>query len=242
MPTGVPRSVEGTLVRMSTETEVPPAQPAPPAAEPAEARHAATVVIVRPHTIRPSGCEVLLLKRTSKASFVAGAHVFPGGAVDGDDARIAHGLPGEYVDQFVVAAIRECFEEAGLLFAHRRSGVVISPEDRIRWRLGLARGDQKFGELLASEDLVLDTAPLRYWSRWITPVGLPKRFDARFFLAPEPAGQHATPDETEITESGWFSPEDALRSAESGEMLLILPTRMTLQTLAFASTLAEFFG
>ncbi len=209
--------------------------------EPAEARHAATVVIVRPHTTRLSGCEVLLLKRTPRASFVAGAHVFPGGAVDNDDARIARGLLGS-VNSFVVAAIRECFEEAGLLFAHRRNGVVISPEDRIVWRRTLARGDQNFGELLEREDLVLDTAPLRYWSRWITPVGLPKRFDARFFLAPEPIGQHATPDETEITESGWFSPDEALRSADSGEMLLILPTRMTLQTLAFAPTLAEFFA
>jgi 8-oxo-dGTP pyrophosphatase MutT (NUDIX family) len=203
---------------------------------PVPTRDAATVVIVRPPSTRPVGCEVLLLKRAPRASFVAGAHVFPGGAVDGEDARIGTGLG---IDRFIVAAIRECFEEAGLLFAYRRRGAVVSPEDRIGWRRELAAGVTTFSGLLIREDLVLDTGPLRYWSRWVTPVGLPKRFDARFFLAPEPAGQHATPDETEITESGWFGPDDALRYADQGEMLLILPTRMTLQTLADAATLGE---
>jgi 8-oxo-dGTP pyrophosphatase MutT (NUDIX family) len=203
---------------------------------PVATRDAATIVIVRPPTARLVGCEVLLLKRTPRASFVAGAHVFPGGVVDDEDARLGSGLG---VDRFVVAAIRECFEESGLLFAQRRHGIVISPGDRIRWRSELAAGVATFGGLLTREDLVLDAGPLRYWSRWVTPVGLPKRFDARFFLAPEPAGQHATPDETEITESGWFGPDDALRRADRGEMLLILPTRMTLQTLADSPTLGE---
>jgi 8-oxo-dGTP pyrophosphatase MutT (NUDIX family) len=204
-------------------------------------RDAATVVIVRPHQSLPRQCEVLLLKRTLRASFVAGAHVFPGGAVDESDHQLVETAPfaGGPVNQFVVAAIRECFEEAGLLFAQRRSGVEISPTERVGWRRSLADGGQTFAELLDREELTLDAGSLRYWSRWVTPVGLPKRFDARFFLAPEPPGQHATPDETEITQSGWFDPEDALERADRGEMLLILPTRMTLQALASAPNLAD---
>jgi 8-oxo-dGTP pyrophosphatase MutT (NUDIX family) len=211
--------------------------------ESAVPRDAATVVIVRPHQSLPSQCEVLLLKRTLRASFVAGAHVFPGGAVDESDYRIAETTPlaGAPVNPFLVAAIRECFEEAGLLFARRRTGLEISPHERVRWRRSLADGAQTFADLLDHEQLMLDTGSLRYWSRWVTPVGLPKRFDARFFLAPEPPDQHATPDETEITQSGWFDPEDALERADRGEMLLILPTRMTLQALASTPNLEELF-
>lgn len=144
--------------------------------------------------------------------------------------------------QFLVAAVRECFEEAGLLYAHYRDGAPTSDDQRTRWRAELARGDRMFHQLIADEGLVLDVGPLRYLSRWVTPVGSPKRFDARFFLAPELPGQVATPDRNEITESGWFSPSEALRRADRGEMLLILPTRMTLQALATASSIGELFS
>jgi 8-oxo-dGTP pyrophosphatase MutT (NUDIX family) len=198
-------------------------------------RDAATVVIVRTHTETP---EVLLLKRTSQASFVANAHVFPGGAVDEDDERIA-AAGHMHLSRFAVAAVRECFEEAGILFAHRRSGRAITAVDRASWRAQLMAGERRFGQLVSAEDLIIDPEPLTYWSRWVTPVGSPKRFDARFFLAAEPFDQDATPDEREVVESGWFTAADALRRAETGEMLLILPTKMTLQSILHVSRLSD---
>lgn len=209
----------------------------------APARDAATVVIVRK---AGESLEVLLMKRTSRASFVAGAHVFPGGAVDDADAALELPTGSDrpvHPDghQFLVAAVRECFEEAGLLYAHYPDGTSTSADDRSRWRRELARGERTFHDLITGEGLVLDVGPIRYLSRWVTPIGSPKRFDARFFLAPELPGQLATPDQTEITESGWFSPVDALRQADRGEMLLILPTRMTLQTLAAVTSVGELF-
>jgi 8-oxo-dGTP pyrophosphatase MutT (NUDIX family) len=198
-------------------------------------RDAATVVVVRTHSV---ALEVLLLKRTSRASFVANAHVFPGGAVDDDDELIAAG-GATRLSRFAVAAVRECFEEAGILFAHRGNGRPITATERSRWRAELMTGERRFAQLLTSEDLIIDPEPLTYWSRWVTPVGSPKRFDARFFLAAEPVDQEATPDEREVTESGWFTPADALQRSQTGEMLLILPTRMTLQSISQVARLSD---
>jgi 8-oxo-dGTP pyrophosphatase MutT (NUDIX family) len=198
------------------------------AAHPVTPRDAATVAVVR--DAPGGGVETLLLRRTHRASFVAGAHVFPGGAVDGADATmetlISHPLP-TVPSAFVVAAVRECFEEAGLLFATGPDAPHTAAQ-RHGWRSELARGDYSFEQLVARESLQLDTSAFGVWSRWVTPVGQPKRFDTRFFVAVAPAGQDASPDDTEITECRWYRPADALALADAGSMLLITPTRATL--------------
>lgn len=202
-------------------------------------RDAATVAVVRDSADK-SGIEVLLLRRTNRATFVAGAHVFPGGAVDESDAALDELLSHSQTHApagFATAAVRECFEEAGLLFAHHRQGRTPNADERTMWRGELARGELSFGALLEREQLLMDTASFRSWSRWVTPVGSPKRFDTRFFVAISPIDQQASPDDTEITQCQWFRPRDALDAADRNEMLLITPTRATLHGLRdFRST------
>lgn len=137
-------------------------------------RDAATVVVARDGI---DGLEVLLLRRTPRAVFVGGAHVFPGGAVDpGDGADLRR------------TAVREAAEEAALR---------------------------------------LDPADLRFLARWVTPPGQPRRFDTRFFVTAEPAGQRAACDGSETVECGWWQPDAAL----AAPITLIEPTRATLELL-----------
>lgn len=200
------------------------------------AKDAATLVLVRVGS--DADLQVLLLQRTMRASFVAGAYVFPGGAVDQSDAELAVGYPGIPHAAFAVAAVRESFEEAGILLAHRGNGGPISADQRMLWRSELSRADRTFNALVRDEELVLELGQLRYLSRWVTPVGSPKRFDARFFLVSAPVDQEPIPDQTEIVGSKWVNPKTALAEHAAGEILLILPTAMTLRSLGDSPELA----
>lgn len=207
-------------------------------------RRAATVVVLRE---RASGMEVLLLRRAVRATdYSSDAYVFPGGVVDAGD-RLAHdvcvglddaaasarlGLPDSGLDYFV-AAMRECFEEAGLLFAIDAAG---QPVDLPRLARLQARRDAlhdgaiDIAGLCRQFDVRLAVDRLAYLSHWITPAALPKRFDTRFFVAVLPDGQSADADQRETASHRWMRPHYALTHAD--QLRLLPPTRKTLQTLA----------
>ncbi|MGA8260335.1 MAG: MBL fold metallo-hydrolase, partial [Arenicellales bacterium] len=206
-----------------------------------EPRPAATVVVVRDSD---QGLEVLLLRRTDEAVFMPGAYVFPGGAVDRQDhdPALLSRAPGVDVQAlnrslavadggmgFLAAAIRECFEEAGLLLAEPGSSEDV---DFDRWRRALASGEVSLSELCRELDLTLHANRFGYLSRWITPPGHPRRFDTRFFVAPAPPGQAVRHDGVEITAHLWISPREALERCRRGDLSLAEPTLRTVELLS----------
>ena len=205
------------------------------AASPA-ARPAATVVVLRD---AERGPEVLLLRRAERGDHNSGAWVFPGGLVDAGDVRCtAHargvdttsaaarlGLAEGALDYYV-AAVRECFEEAGLLFAAEAPAADTSAW-RHDWRVRLQRGECALADLCAAESLTLALDELVYLSHWVTPLGRGKRFDTRFFVARAPRGQAARHDDGELVEQRWLSPAGALQA----DLKLMTPTRKTLEGL-----------
>jgi 8-oxo-dGTP pyrophosphatase MutT (NUDIX family) len=217
-----------------------------PAEQPAvvPARPAATVVLVR--DTEPSGVEVFVLRRTTNAAFAAGMYVFPGGRVDDvdhaeslepycdglDDATASARLGIEHGGlAFWVAAVLECFEEAGVLLARRRDGgpLTIDEADRVK----VHDGELSMEALCERDGLVLDLTAVRYVAHWVTPVGEgPRRFDTRFFLAAAPDGQEGTHDDAELVHSMWVRPHDAISQAESGALMMMPPTIANLRFVA----------
>jgi 8-oxo-dGTP pyrophosphatase MutT (NUDIX family) len=196
-------------------------------------------------------------RRHDRSGFVGGAYVFPGGRVDAEDAidpaRCA-GLDEAAANRtlglatgglaHVVAAIRECFEEAGVLLAYDRAGVLLDFADPAvearfeRLRDQLNAGTVTLREIVEGEDLRLAMDRLAYWSHWITPVGEPRRFDTRFFVTQAPEGQAAAHDEWELTHSEWVTPREAIAKALRREWTVIFPTLMNLKALARHDTAA----
>jgi 8-oxo-dGTP pyrophosphatase MutT (NUDIX family) len=224
---------------------------------PADARNAATVMVVR-NSRASAGVEVLMLKRPASMQFAAGAYVFPGGSVDPADGRAEIAWQGPDAAEFgrrlgtapelaralVCAAVRETFEEAGVLLAGTPDGEVVVPEGP-SWeadRMALTDGSVTLAELLASRGLVLRADLLTPWSRWITPAAEPRRFDARFFAAALPAGQQVRGHVAEADKIAWLRPGDALDAARKGEMSLLPPTATTLAEFAAATGVADIVG
>ena len=206
------------------------------AAEPVVPIPAATVVVLRP---APAGFEVLLTHRPATMAFAAGMHVFPGGRVDTGDweARLAaRSVAGPEDAAVVVAAVREVWEESGVLLADSPA----APDDIDAARVELVDGSSGFAQLAERLDLRLRTDLLHQLSRWVTPPGYPRRFDARFFAAVLPAG---TPEATiasgEVVALEWFRPADALDAMADGRIGLWLPTSSTLQQLEYLDDLAD---
>lgn len=216
---------------------------------------AATVVLLRRGD---EPLEVFLLERNHASGFVPGAHLFPGGALDEDDASTAFASrstldpdrANDLLDDpdgfaYWVAAIRETFEEAGLLLARRRSGVDIDFADpRTADRFAAHRrevdlGRRPFGEVCEEEDLTLSTDTLVPFSRWITPAGAPRRYDTRFFVTAAPHGQTASHDGVETIAGRWVSPHAALERHRAGEWPMIEPTVRTLEALTRFADPAE---
>jgi len=209
-----------------------------------EIRPAATLVLTRDSD---HGLEVLLLQRTWDAVFLPGYHVFPGGAVDNGDVSCRDRMTGaddQAISQtmsldeggadYMIAAVRECFEEAGILLAMDRDGQLPSPEHPVfdfEWA-ALNQGEVTMAELLQRHDLTLPLDRLGYLSHWITPPGPPRRFDTRFFVAVAPAGQQARHDGVETIDHRWICPQQALAQHRQGQLLLGLPTIRTLRLLA----------
>lgn len=216
---------------------------------------AATVLLVR--DAPGDGLETLLMERHLRSEFMGGAYVFPGGKVDPldeqlpsdrwtgvdlevDVAELGVERPGEALG-LRVAAVRETFEEAGVLLAHRADGRAVTADDLaspsfLDARRGLATRGEPYDwrPWLAEEELVLDLGALAFWSWWVTPHGENKRFDTRFFVAELPAEQAevAAHDAVELTDMRWSTPQAALAAADAREVLIIFPTRRNLQTLA----------
>ncbi len=171
---------------------------------------AARVVLVRQ---TQEGAEVLLVRRHRGASFMSDSFVFPGGKIDSDDGTPEH------------AAVRELFEETGVLLAHP------TPEGLAAHREELVSGRIHFGALMARERISLH-GDLRLWGRWITPSVEPKRFDALFFVAVAPTDQAASPNASETVEELWTTPTRALARHEANELKLPPPQLCILTELA----------
>ena len=207
--------------------------------EPVEPRPAATICLARVTTRR---FEVLLLERPLESRFAAGAHVFPGGTVDPEDSsaeaidRVEVGSIGE--PPAVFAALREAFEETGLLPAAPAASPAALIAARAR-RESLLDGSLTFAELLAESGIRLDASAVAYFSRWITPVQFSRRYDTRFFLARHPGGE---PELTrEHTAFAWLDPADALARFAAGRLPMLFPTRTTLELLDRYRSLDEVF-
>jgi len=191
-----------------------------------------------------------MVVRHHQIDFASGALVFPGGRVESGDHAIVAALPGGGEDPlhpFRVAAIREAFEECGLLLARSRGDGVPLPSSRAEaitaaHREAVAAGTLDFAELLEAEGLVPEIGALARFAHWITPADLPKRFDTHFFLAPAPTGHTGTHDGREAVESLWTTPAAALAAAEAGRRTLVFATRLNLQRLAGFATVADAFA
>ncbi|HUQ75176.1 MAG TPA: MBL fold metallo-hydrolase [Burkholderiales bacterium] len=203
------------------------------------ARPAATLALLRD---APGGPEVLMLQRTPSAAFLGGAYVFPGGSLDTADtdprlvARVRN-LPSENPSiAYWVAAIRESFEEAGILLACDEDGQLVAAERAAR----LAHYRSKpFIELLEDEDLYIPAGELAYVGHWVTAPKRPRRFDTRFFVALTPEGQEGSHDAGETVDALWISPRKALERGARGEIELVYATQHTLNELKSFATATE---
>lgn len=211
---------------------------------------AATVTLVRDSARGP---EVLMMQRNLKSGFVPGAHVFPGGALDAeDDAPALHALCAGMTETeasrmlgiasgglaYWAAAIRESFEEAGVLVAYDRDKRVIAldqpdlAEQFRRHRHALNAGERGFIDIMRDEALTLAADQLVYFSHWITPVSAPRRYDTRFFITEAPPAQEPLHDNHETISHLWVRPADALDRHRNKQFIMRLPTIRTLEELA----------
>lgn len=222
---------------------------------PAVPAAAATLVLLRD---RPAGGPaILLIKRHTKSKFAAGDHVFPGGKVGtgdnpedaiqwcrGLDATAAAARLGVTTAEAIalyVGAIRETFEEVGILLAYDADGrfARIDAPRFVDYRAACQKENRAFWDMVRAERLTLATERLVYFAHWITPEEQPLRFDTRFFAADLPPGQDAKPDDYEITEVRWLGPAEALAAAKGGEISLRNPTARNIDLFVGAASAAD---
>jgi 8-oxo-dGTP pyrophosphatase MutT (NUDIX family) len=222
-------------------------------------RPAATIVLMRSGR---AGLEVLLLERIRSSGFVPGAWVFPGGRVDGHDAGAdlvarLDGITSEQAARrlaldertdppalaYYIAAIREAFEETGILVARDSHGAAAraAADDPVteRLRLTLLKDEDAFPGVLDGLGLRMDAASLEYVAHWITPEVEPRRYDTRFFAAAVPDGAEAVLNEREVTRALWLTPEAALERNLAAELPMVFPTIRTLRSLVGFATPPE---
>jgi 8-oxo-dGTP pyrophosphatase MutT (NUDIX family) len=231
---------------------VMPVKPTPAVPAPA-----ATLVLLR--DCSPGPFEVLLIRRHGASKFAAGDFVFPGGKIEADDtpddaaawcrglaAADAARLLGLTADPraalgYWIGAIRETFEEVGMLLAYGADGLPARVDDArfAAYRRACQADHGAFWEMIRAERLTLATDGLVYFAHWITPVVNPWRFDTRFFAAAAPAGQPAAADEREITEVRWLTPRAALDASARGELPLRAPTIKNLSLFDGAAAAAD---
>ena len=219
-------------------------------------RPAATLILVRDTN---TGMEVFMIRRTHAAAFMGGAHVFPGGGVDATDssaelAACCEGLDDVEASRLLgvaqgglaywTAAMRECFEEAGLLLAHDGGGEYadLNQPQRVevfsQWRELVRAGHSTLADLCREQRLRLAAGRLAYYSHWITQPGRPRRYDTRFFVAEAPAAQTPSHDNSETIDHLWIQPADAIERHRRGELHLVFPTIKTLESIAGFDTAA----
>jgi 8-oxo-dGTP pyrophosphatase MutT (NUDIX family) len=204
---------------------------------------AATILLLRDQP----AFEVLMVKRHHQIDFAGGALVFPGGkshAGDDDPAWAEHALGWEGLDavqrSLRIAAIREVFEEAGLLLGARRDGGPLHPEAcSLETREAVDKGRLAFLDVVRELEAVIDLSALTVFARWITPPLTPKRFDTWFYVVDAPVDQLAACDGRETVDAEWIEPAEALRLAAEGQRKLIFPTRMNVKLLAESTSAAE---
>jgi len=213
---------------------------------PVPPRHAATVVLLRDRADAPP--DVYLLKRAASMAFAGGFYAFPGGRVDprDADAEIAWAGPpaAQWATRFgtdeaearalLCAAVRETFEESGVLFAGPDEQSVVADTTAEDWeadRRALVSRETSLAEFLAARSLVLRTDLLGAWSRWITPEFEPRRYDTAFFVAALPAGQRTRDVSGETETTAWMQPRAAIDDHIAGGALMLPPTITTLREL-----------
>jgi 8-oxo-dGTP pyrophosphatase MutT (NUDIX family) len=224
-------------------------------------KKAATTILLR--DAREDGFEAFLLRRSEKSDFMGGMFVYPGGRLEKEDWEHEHGIlrdrhevlshrewaaageiPREEHLALRVAALRELFEEAGVLLAYRIAhpagpGNIGAVARLTGHRDLLQRGEEKFIHFLRERDLKPAIDSLYYYARWITPVARPIRFDTHFFLARHPSDQEAVPDLRETTQGVWLAPRKALEANLAGRIPLSPPTLKTLEDLARFGTIDD---
>lgn len=209
---------------------------------------ASTILLVRD----APKLEVLMVERHHQIDFASGALVFPGGKTAAEDAdpRWADFCDGDVAPAervFRVAAIREAFEESGLLLARPRAArgagrAMAAPEtftSVFEHRDAIAAGKASFLDAIARAELVLALDALTPYAHWITPEGMPKRFDTRFYIAQAPEAQEALCDGSETVDACWITPEDALAAMREKRRTIIFPTRLNLEMLGASATAGE---
>jgi 8-oxo-dGTP pyrophosphatase MutT (NUDIX family) len=225
-------------------------------------RPAATVIIARDGDADRDGViemELFMLRRGAGAAFAGGMYVFPGGRVESDDhlhawdavrtgpspaqgAQVA--AVGNEWRGFWIAAIRETFEESGLLLAYDSDGALLAwRDDAHEARYEALRHDVHEGrvdllEFCHEEGLTLACGHVHYFNRWITPLGRPRRFDTRFFIAEAPPGQTGLHDDKELDDSLWITPKRALERHAEGDFGLMGVTERQLRTLVELGSVA----
>jgi 8-oxo-dGTP pyrophosphatase MutT (NUDIX family) len=224
------------------------------AVPPAEPRHASTVVLLRDGD---TGLEAYLLRRQKTMAFAAGMYVFPGGSVDPRDEALPDAswvgpTPAQWAPlltaddglakALVCAAVRETFEESGVLLAGADPHSVVADTTADEWeadRLALIDRTLSFAALLDRRGLVLRADLLRPWAHWITPEVEPRRYDTRFFVAALPDGQRTRDVGGEADLVTWERPADALAAADRGELGMLPPTAFTLNELSTLETVGD---
>ncbi|MEU0133758.1 NUDIX hydrolase [Streptomyces sp. NPDC006296] len=225
-------------------------------------RRAATVMLLRddPPGTGGAGPAVHMLRRRTSMEFAGGAYAYPGGGVDPRDDdrlvgwagpsleswadRLGVGTPTE-AQAVVCAAVRETYEEAGVLLAGPSADTVVSDTTGADWeadREALVARDLSFAAFLDRRGLVLRSDLLAAWARWITPAFEPRRYDTWFFVAVLPEGQRTRNVSTEADRTVWIRPGDAAEGYDRGDLLMMPPTVATLRTLSPYGTAAEALG
>lgn len=186
---------------------------------PAIPRPAATILLLRDGA---AGLEVLMICRAREMDFASGALVFPGGRVEEADGLLAPA--GDPLGAFRIGAIREAWEETGMLLARPPAPAALAGTE--------------FHTHLRDQDMTPDHAALTHFAHWITPTRSPKRFDTHFFIAEAPAGQEPKHDGHEAVEALWIRPGQAIEEAETGKRTLVFPTRLNLMRLSRSASVA----
>lgn len=202
----------------------------------------ATVMLVRD----APRFEVLMVQRHHQIEFASGALVFPGGKLDQGDhdpAWLANLAGAEGLTDIEralrICAIREAFEESGMLLVGRSSRNDAIDARAAASRSQVAAGEIEFREFVAELELTLDLSALTPFARWVTPSPMKKRFDTHFFLMSAPSDQVAACDGYETVDAIWVTPQEALRLGEAGERTVVFPTRLNLRLLAESTSTTE---
>jgi len=206
---------------------------------------AATILMLRDGD---QGLEIFMVVRHHQVDFASGALVFPGGRIDAQDGEVRDYCEG--VDEaddttlaFWVGAIREAFEESGILLARPTGQTELVGGERLaeldKYRDPLNAGELGLKDFLESERLILACDLLQHFAHWTTPEMMPKRFDTHFYLAAAPLDHLAVHDGHESVDSVWIAPQEALAGARSGKYTIIFPTRLNVEMLGLSQSVAE---